>query len=143
MADVVVRIEADSLRLMQAWMHRDAGTLKKLIHRDCTMMVGTHPPQLLDRPSFLAAIERGFRLEGFKLGEALINRHGKSVWWSAGAKLDIKLGRTDWSVPFLITDLWRKSAFGGWKLFERSFSPTANDEGHELAAHLRSLQLWR
>jgi hypothetical protein len=143
MADIIAKIEADALLLMQAWMHRDAGTLKKLIHRDCTMMFGTHPPQLLDRPSFLSSLDRGMRLEGFKLGEALVKRYNKSVWWSAGAQLDLKLGRTDWSAPFLITDLWRKTAFGGWKLVERSISPTANDDDHQLAAQLRQLQLWR
>lgn len=143
MANVVAMIEADTLRLMQAWMHRDAGTLKKLIHRDCTIMVGTHPPQLLDRPSFVAAIDRGFSLDGFKLGEALVNVYGKTVWWSSGAQLDLKLGRTDWSGTYMITDLWRKSTFGGWKLVDRSLSPTAKDEDHRLAAHLRQLQLWR
>jgi hypothetical protein len=143
MADIAVTIEAESLRLMQAWMHRDAGTLKKLIHRDCTFMIGTNPPQLLDRPSFIAGAERGLRCEGFKLGEALINRHGKSVWRTCGAQIDLKLGREDWSGPFLITDLWRKFAWGGWKLTERSLTPTANDPEHRLAAHVRQLQLWR
>lgn len=143
MADIAATIGGGELRLMQAWLNRDEGTVRKLMHRDCTIMVGTNPPQLLDRPSFLAAIEHGLVCTRFRLGEALINRHGKSVWWSSGAELELKLGRTQWSGQFLISDMWRKSAFSGWKLMERSLAVTAPDTDNQLASHLRQLQLWR
>ena len=143
MADITGTIEAQALRSMQAWMNSDGSTLRKLLHRDFTMMIGTTPPQLLDRPSLLAATERGLDCTGFRLGQALIERHGKTVWWSSGAELDLKLGRTDWSGPFLITDLWRKSAFGGWKLVQRSLSPTVKDPDQRMSAEVRQLQLWR
>ena len=143
MADIVATIETETLRLMQAWMHGDAAMLKKLIHRDCTLMIGTSPPQLLDRPSLIAALDGGLQCRGFRLGDALITRHGKAVWWSAVTELELKLGRTEWAGSFLMTDLWRKYRFSGWKLAERSLAPTAVDEDHKLASHLRKLQLWR
>lgn len=143
MADIEGAIQSRALLFMQAWMNRDAGTIRNLAHRDCTLMIGTTPPQLLDRPSLLAAMDRGLDCTGFRLGEAVVNRHGKSVWWSAGAELQLKLGRIDWSGPFIITDLWRKTVFGGWKLAERSLAPTANDDDNQMSAHIRQLQLWR
>lgn len=143
MADAIATIEGQALRLMQAWMHRDAGTLRNIMMRDCMFMFGTNPPQLLDRPSILAALENGLVCTGFRLGEAAISKHGRSVWWTAGAELELKLGAIEWSGSFLITDLWHKTRFGGWKLAERSLSPTDKDADHRLSNSIRQLQLWR
>ena len=45
--------------------------MKKLTARDFMMLVGSTPPQLLDRPSFLAAMERGFACTRFAMREVL------------------------------------------------------------------------
>lgn len=141
MADISGMIEAQELRLMQAWMHRDAATIRKLAARDFMMIVGTNPPELLDRPSLVAAIERDFRCTGFKLGESVVRQHGRSAWYSAGAQLELELGRKDWSGRFLVTGLWYKFRIGGWKLVERSLSGV--DAQEDLADSIRKIQLWR
>ena len=143
MADIAVKIYTEAERLMLAWLHRDSSTLKKLIHRDCTLIFGTSPPEVLDRNSFIAALDGGLQCRGFKLNEPLIHRHGQVVWWSAVVELELKVGRAEWKGSFLMTDLWRKYTFGGWKLTERSLAPTAVDEDRFLASQLRQLQLWR
>ena len=143
MADIAAKIESKELLLMQAWLNRDAGMMRKLIHRDCTFMIGSTPPQLLDRPSLVAGLDGGLICKGFRMGEGLTNRYGKSVWWSCGAELQLKLGQTEWAGTFVITDLWRKFAWGGWKLAQRSMAPTAPDTEHDLAGKIRRLQLWR
>ena len=141
MADTAALIEAQELSLMQAWMHGDADALKKLVSRDFMMMIGSNPPELLDRPSLLAAADNGFRLLGFRLGKAIVRTYGRSVWYTAGARLDLELGGKDWSGNFLLTDLWRKHRIGGWKLSERTLSQATADDG--IAGRIGALQQWR
>ena len=134
-------IEALSLRFMQSWMHRDASAIKSMAARDLMMMIGSNPPELLDRPSFVAAVERDFRCNRFRMGEAFIRRHGRTAWYVAGADLELQLGAHDWPGRFMITDMWQKQRFGGWKLVERSLAPTAADD--RFADNVRKLQQWR
>lgn len=141
MAEISGEIEALVLGTMRAWVAGDAKTMKKLTARDAMMMIGTLPPQLLDRPSFLAAMERGFACTRFAIREVIVRRHGKTAWFVAGAELELAFGPKLWSGPFLLTDLWRKGAIGGWKLAERSLAPLDQTEG--LAAAVSKLQLWK
>ncbi|QFT77718.1 DUF4440 domain-containing protein [Erythrobacter sp. THAF29] len=141
MADISGMIEAQELRLMQAWMHRDAGTIRQLAARDCMMILGTNPPELLDRPSFIAAMDKDLRCTGFRLGESVVRRHSRTAWYTAGAEIELKVGAKDWTGRFLLMGLWRKFRIGGWKLIERGLSPTSSEEG--LADSIRKMQMWR
>jgi ketosteroid isomerase-like protein len=141
MAVSQAEIEALALSAMRAWVAGDAKALKKLMARDFMMMVGSLPPQILDRPSFLAAIERGFACTRFTFREVIVRAHGKAAWLVAGAELELALGPKVWSGGFLITDLWRKGAIGGWKLAERSLARIDNDDS--IASAVGRLQLWK
>lgn len=141
MASVEAEIEALELRLMRAWLAQDAREVKKLLGRDFMAMIGTRPPQLLDKPSFLAGVERGFACTRFTFREVFIRQHGKAVWFVAGAELELRLGGKAWDGPFMLTGLWRKGAIGGWKLAERSLARL--DEGENLAAAVSKLQMWK
>lgn len=134
-------IEALALAAMRAWVAGDTKAMKKLLARDCMMMIGSTPPQLLDRPSFLAAMERGFACTRFAMREVIVRSHGKSAWFVAGAELDLAFGSRQWSGGFLVTDLWRKGTIGGWKLAERSLARLDADDS--LAPALVRLQLWK
>lgn len=140
MADIAAIIEAHELRIMQSWMHRDADAIRKLAVRDMMMIVGTNPPELLDRPSFLAGIGSSFTCNGFRLSQSLVRQHGRTAWFTAGAEMELKLEGKDWKGQFLLTGLWRKYRIGGWKLVERGLSPIDKDE--QLAASIRRMQLW-
>jgi ketosteroid isomerase-like protein len=144
MADTSAEIEALSLATMRAWVAGDAKALKRLTARDFMIMVGTLPPQLLDRPSFLAAAERGFSCDRFTLREVFVRRRGKAAWLVAGAELDLQLGGAVWSGRFMLTDLWCKGTFGGWKLAERSLARLESEAsgGERLAKAVRALQMW-
>jgi ketosteroid isomerase-like protein len=141
MADVAAEIEALQLRFMRAWVAADSKEAKKLLSRDFTAMIGTLPPQLLDRPSFLVALERGFACTKFALREVYVRRHGKAAWLVAGAELELRLGGREWTGPFLLSVLWRKGAIGGWKLAELSLAPLEQADG--FAAAVAKLQLWK
>ncbi|MEO0589684.1 MAG: nuclear transport factor 2 family protein [Pseudomonadota bacterium] len=140
MANSAELIQAQELRFMQSWMHRDAGAIRRLAARDCMLVFGTNPPELLDRPSFLAAIESDFRCLGFRMGESVVRRHGRTAWFTASVDLELKIGAREWNARFLMTGLWRKHRIGGWKLVERSFAPLDKDE--RLAESVRRLQMW-
>jgi hypothetical protein len=112
MASSEAEIEALELRLMRAWVARDGKETKKLLARDFMAMIGTLPPQLLDRPSFLGGIERGFAWTRFAMREVFVRQHGKIAWFVAGAELELGLGAKVWTGPFLVTGLWRKGAIG-------------------------------
>lgn len=141
MADPTAEIEALTLGTMRAWVAGDAKALKKLLARDFMMLVGSTPPQLLDRPSFLAAAGQGFACTRFTTREVIGRSHGKTAWLSAGAELDLALGPKTWRGGFLLSDLWRKGAIGGWKLAERSLARMDGDE--TLAPAISRLQLWK
>jgi hypothetical protein len=141
MAGREAEIEAQALTMMRAWVAQDSKALKKLLGRDCMMLIGSTPPQLLDRPSFLAAIERGFACTRFTFREVIVRTHGKSAWFVAGAELELAFGPKTWSGGFLITDLWRKGTIGGWKLAERSLARLEPDD--TIAAAVGKLQLWK
>lgn len=141
MASAEAEIEALELRLMRAWVAGDGRATKGLLARDFMAMIGTLPPQLLDRPSFLAGLERGFACTRFALREVFVRQHGKVAWFVAGAELELRLGAKLWSGPFLVTGLWRKGAIGGWKLTERSLAPLGQDDSY--AAAVAKLQLWK
>ena len=140
MASPDTEVEALSLAQMRAWVGGDAKVMKKLLARDFMMMLGSTPPQLLDRPSFLAAIERGFACTRFTFREVIVRAHGKSAWFVAGAELELAFGSKSWAGGFLVTDLWRKGTIGGWKLAERSLARLDGDES--LAPAVARLQLW-
>jgi ketosteroid isomerase-like protein len=141
MASTEAEIEALELRLMRAWVAGDSKEMKKLLARDFMTMIGTLPPQLLDKPSFLAAFDRGFACTRFAMREVFVRQHGKTAWFVAGAELELGLGAKVWAGPFLVTGLWRKGAIGGWKLAERSLARL--DQGENLASALGKLQLWK
>lgn len=140
MATSSAEIEALALSLMRAWVAGDAKALKKLVARDAMVMVGSLPPQLLDRPSFLAAAERDFACTKFAFREVFARVHRKTAWFVAGAELELAFGSKVWSGPFLITDQWRKGTIGGWKLAERSLARLDPDD--RIAPSVARLQLW-
>ncbi len=141
MADDAVAIEALALGMMRAWLAGDVKAMKKHTARDFMMMVGTLPPQLLDRPSFLAAIERGFTCTRFAFREVFVRPHTKAAWLVAGAELELRVGTRSWAGPFLVSGMWRKGAIGGWKAAELSLARL--DDGDGLAAGISKLQLWK
>jgi len=146
MADVATEIEALALGMMRAWVAGDAKAMKKATARDFMVMVGTLPPQLLDRPSFLAAMERSFACTKFAFREVFARPHGKAAWLVAGAELELRVGGKLWSGPFLVTGMWRRSAFGrSWNLTELSLAKLDADPGgaNRLAESVRALQLWK
>ncbi len=140
MAGNEAQIEALELSFMRAWVAADTKAIKKLVARNAMMMIGARPPQLLDRPSFLASADRGLACTKFAFREVYARVYGKTAWFVAGAELELALGSKVWSGPFLVTGLWRKGAMSGWQLAERSLARLDPDDG--IATSVAKLQLW-
>ncbi|MEP3421087.1 MAG: nuclear transport factor 2 family protein [Erythrobacter sp.] len=142
MADVEQNFEVLENRLMRAWVHRDTSDLKSLISGDGILMFGIKPPVLLDRASFVSAVQHDFLCKGFRFHEVTARKYGKSVWFSGHVELELKLADKEWAGNFLVTDLWRKGAIRRrWMLAERSLSPVEPNSG--LSDAIRAMQLWR
>lgn len=142
MAASEAEIEALALNAMRAWVAGDAKAMKKLTTRDFMMLVGTTPPQLLDRPSFLAAMERGFACNRFTFREVIARKHRDAAWFVAGTDLDLVLGGRAWTGAFLVSALFRKSAWSS-KLLLADLSLARQDPDRELAVAVSKLQLWK
>ncbi len=135
-------IEALALTAMRAWVARDAKAMKKLTTRDFLMLVGSTPPQLLDRPSFLAALPQSFACTRFTFREVIARQHRDAAWFVAGAELDLALGGRAWTGSFLVSALFRKSAWSS-KLLLADLSLARQDPDRDLAAAVSRLQLWK
>jgi hypothetical protein len=135
-------IEALALNAMRAWVAGDAKAMKKLTTRDFMMLVGSTPPQLLDRPSFLAAMGQGFACRRFAFREVIARKHREAAWFVAGAELDLALGGRAWTGAFLVSALFRKSAWSS-KLLLADLSLARQDPDTDLAAAVSRLQLWK
>jgi len=142
MAVSEAEIEALTLAAMRAWVARDAKAMKKLTTRNFLMLVGSTPPQLLDRPSFLAAIEHGFGCTRFTFREVIARKHGDAAWFVAGSELELSLGGREWSGPFLLSALWRKNTWSR-KFLLADLSLARLDPDQDLAAAVSKLQLWK
>lgn len=142
MAVSEAEIEALALGAMRAWVAGDTKAMKKLTAKDFLMLVGSTPPQLLDRPSFLAAMERGFTCTRFTFREVIARKHGDAAWFVAGAELEMSLGARPWSGSFLVSALWRKSVWSS-KLLLADLSLARLDPDKDLAAAVGKLQLWK
>lgn len=135
-------IEALALGAMRAWVAGDAKAMKKLTTRDFLMLVGSTPPQLLDRPSFLAAMEGGFGCTRFAFREVIARRHRDAAWFVAGAELDLALGRRAWTGAFLVSALFRRGAWS--KTFRLADLSLARlDPDQDIAGAVSRLQLWK
>lgn len=142
MAVSEAEIEALALGAMRAWVARDVKAMKKLTGKDFLMLVGSTPPQLLDRPSFLAAMERGFTCNRFAFREVIARKHRDAAWFVAGAELDLMLGGREWTGAFLVSALFRKSAWSN-KLLLADLSLARQDPDKGLAGAVGKLQLWK
>jgi hypothetical protein len=142
MAVSEAEIEALALAAMRAWVAGDAKAMKKLTARDFMMLIGSTPPQLLDRPSFLAALPRDFACTRFTFREVIARSHRDAAWFVAGAELVLSLRGREWTGAFLVSALWRKGAWSRkLKLADLSLARLDPQEG--LAASIGKLQLWK
>ncbi|GMN01641.1 nuclear transport factor 2 family protein [Erythrobacter sp. MTPC3] len=142
MADLLPQFEVLENQLMRAWLHRDLAGIKQSMASECITMFGTRPPALLDRPSFLAAVQGELLCEAFRFQEITARQYGKCVWFTGHVELELKLGRREWAGNFLITDLWRKTPIRRrWMLTERSLARV--EDSTAMSDAIRALQLWR
>ncbi len=141
MADIGATIETLENRLMRSWITGNAADVKKLLTRDFTFIAGLARSELLDRPSFVEGVDRGFACSAFRFREVHVKQHGRTAWFAAGCDLELRVASKEWTGQFWLTDLWRKSRLKRtWLLAERSLARVDDDE--DIAASIRKLQLW-
>ncbi len=142
MADLTPVIETMEHRWMRAWVARDKRMLKTLTSSNFRLVISSKPPVLLDARSWIEAAGTRYRCEAYRFGEVYARGLGSAAIFATRVELKATMDGDDWSGEFWITDLWRKTRVRrSWQMMERVVSRP--EEGADIPAVIRSLQLWR
>ena len=137
---------------MRAWVGRDMKALKAITAKDFILLMGSKPPAILDRPSWLeeAVRKKSTHLPSWRAAFSpderwlAVGGYNHDVLLLDGKSYQLKatMDGRDWSGHFWVTDLWRKGRVRrGWKLAQRIV--TRVDDNAELPKAIRALQLWK
>ena len=142
MADLLPVIETLENRWMRAWVARDLREMKALTSRKFMLVMGSKPPALLDWRSWHEAATTRYLCTSFRFGDIHVRDLGSVALFAAAVDMKATMDGHDWSGRVWVTDLWRKSRVRrGWRMVERVVSRT--EDGAQVSAAIRSLQLWR
>jgi len=127
---------------MRAWATRDARTLKALTSSNFRLVIGSRPPAILDARSWLDAAATRYLCQSYRFSEVYARGFGSMAVFATRMELQATMDGEDWSGEVWVTDIWRKARLRrGWRMIERVLSRP--EERAEVAAAVRSLQLWR
>ena len=127
---------------MRAWVSGDAKALKALTARNFRLVVGSKPSVILDTKSWVEAATTRYLCSAYRLGDIYVRDLGGMTVFATQLSLEATMDGHDWSGTYWVTDVWRKSRVRrNWRMVERIVSRP--DEGKDVAAAIRSLQLWR
>ena len=142
MADLHPIIETLERQWMRAWVSGDAKALKALTARNFRMVVGAKPSVILDAKSWVEAATTRYLCSAYRFGDIYVRDLGPVTVFATQLSLEATMDGHDWSGIYWVTDVWRKSRVRrNWLMVERILSRP--DEGKDVAAAIRSLQLWR
>lgn len=135
-------IETMENRWMRAWVNREVRELKAITASNFLLLSGSKPPVILDRPSWLEAIDKRYSCSSYRFGDIMVRDLGSVALFAAPLEINAAVDGHDFSGAFWVTDLWRKGRVRrGWKLVQRVMS--RGDEDKELRAAIKSMQLWK
>jgi hypothetical protein len=142
MSDLTPVIETMEHRWMRAWVNRDSKALKGLTASNFILLTASKPPMILDRPSWLEAAASRWDCSSYRFGDIYVRSIGPAALFAASLELKATMDDRDWSGTVFVTDLWRKGRVRrSWKLAQRVVSRP--DDSRDLAAGIKSLQLWK
>ena len=142
MADLHSIIETLERQWMRAWVSGDAKALKALTARNFRMVVGAKPSVILDSKSWVEAAMTRHLCSAYRFGDIYVRDLGGMTVFATQLSVEATMDGHDWSGTYWVTDLWRKSRVRrNWRMVERIVSRP--DEKADVAAAIRSLQLWR
>ena len=142
MANLLPIIETMENRWMRAWVGRDVRTLKALTSRNFMLLFGSKPSVVLDAGSWLDAAATRYLCTGYSFGDIYVRDLGSVALFASRLDIEATMDGQDWSGRLWVTDLWSKSRVRRkWRMLERVVSRP--EDGPDVHAAIRSLQLWR
>jgi hypothetical protein len=127
---------------MRAWVNRELKELKALTASNFILLMGSKPPAILDRPSWLEAAAKRYHCSSYRFADIYVRGWGQVALFCASLELTATMDGQDWSGTLFVTDIWRKGRVRrGWKLVQRTVSRP--DEDPRLRSAIKSLQLWK
>ena len=142
MADLTPIIETMENRWMRAWVNGDAKALKAITASNFILLTGSKPPAILDRPSWLEAVDKRYECSSYRFADIYVRSLGSVVLFAARLELKATMDGRDWSGTVWVSDLWRKGRVRrSWKLVQRILSKP--DDNPDLPKAVRALQLWK
>ena len=119
MTEIAAIIEERSNRWMQAWVDQDRATLEDSLAADYALIVSATPDQRMDRDRWLATCDH-YRGSSFAYRSVQVREVGNGIAvMSAIADQQARLGDTDRSGSFFVTDVWRLESDGQWRVCAR------------------------
>ena len=142
MADLTPVIETLENRWMRAWAGGNLKDLKALTARDFILLTGSKPAVILDATSWFEAAQKRFFCTSYRFGDIHVRDLGSVALFASQLEMKATMDGQDWSGAYWVVDLWRKGRVRRrWRMVERVISRT--EDKKEVAAAIRSLQLWR
>ena len=142
MGNVTADIETMEHRWMRAWVNGDMRALKAITAKNFILLMGSKPPAILDRPSWVEAAGSRYLASTYRFGDIYVQKFGSIAVFAAPLELKATMDDRDWSGRLFVTDLWSRSMTRRrWKMVQRIVSRP--DEAPELAKGIKSLQLWK
>lgn len=118
MTDLAATIEQRSTRWMQAWVEQDFATLEAILAPDFALIVSAIPTHPVNRATWLATCPR-YICSSFRYRDVQVRDLGPVAVMSAIGEQAAVLDGVDRSGAFFLTDVWRRSDDGDWRVWAR------------------------
>ena len=104
---------------MQAWVAQDRAALEDSLAADFALIISADPEQRFERSRWLATCDT-YRCSGFAYRGVQVRELAPGIAvMSAIAEQRARMGETDRSGSFFVTDVWRLDPDGNWRVCAR------------------------
>lgn len=132
MTDLAASIAARSERWMKAWVDQDRAALEDSLAPDFALIVSANSGQPMARDRWLATCSV-YTCSSFAYRDIEVREVARDIAvMSSIAEQKARLGDTDRSGSFFLTDVWRRETDGQWRVCARY---SAHPEPQGASAH--------
>jgi ketosteroid isomerase-like protein len=117
--EVAAEIRAQQEAWMAAWIANDRAMLERLLAPEFALVVSARPEARVDRAMWLRTAGTEYTCEAFRYDAMQVRDFGDVVIVSSLATQRATAFGQDRSGTFFLTDVWRISSDGAWRVIAR------------------------